>query len=374
MPANQYLTTPAAVAALYAAGVRTTIVQRGDSSGDQSHVIPVLAVHANHGVLVIDAMVGGATTNPKGLNMANSYVDHFRIPVGRVAYVNSAAAMNAAIAGQLPHAMQKMSLTTTTTRTVNAIIASKANRTAIKAQFRGQKMVGAVPAVALPVMSPTVLLDIQLDQYRQARGIPLNQPVVVLWGRKSGKRGGPYPEMDHSTTGMAQIARRCSALNYTVLIAGDIPAAKIGPAPAHNFGNAIWLGDFWNHWGLGGDRSHQIRFFYVLSKMLKLQVPRLNLVHVGMRSGGLDMYGFSGQRIIYIVAPVTAAGGVNDNRMLGAFQALDAARIAGIVTSYSYGRYQATRIPKRYGHGARYRGFSPANLNTLVAQITASLA
>ena len=56
MPAAVYPTVAAAYAGLRANGVTDTIVQRGDATGDQSHVLPVMAVHANHGVLVIDGM------------------------------------------------------------------------------------------------------------------------------------------------------------------------------------------------------------------------------------------------------------------------------------------------------------------------------
>jgi hypothetical protein len=52
-------------------------------------------------------------------------------------------------------------------------------------------------------------------------------------------------------------------------------------------------------WG----RDNQIRLFHVLRTMLNDQGKRL--VHIGMRSGGLDMFAISGQRTIYVIGPDT---------------------------------------------------------------------
>jgi hypothetical protein len=363
---------PVAAERLLANGVRRVIVQRGDASGDQSHVIPVLAVNADIGVLIIDARAPGqepiyrrpevaaAQTAPKGLRMACSYVDDFRISSGRIAYVDMKDAdIRNCIKLPVP-GLAKIALTKTTKMSVNAILASKANRTTIKTQFRGAK-VGAL--LATPE-------DITLDQFRQDAGINLDRHIVVIWGRKSGKNGGLHPESDSSATGMAQIAQRCMARGRTVLLVGDIVEEKI--AKHAGFRDCVHLGKFWERLPdtlPTKGRDIQIRFFYILEKQLKA-VGR-GLVHVGMRSGGLDMYGFSGQRMIYIAGPAKLHKDPNDKRMTNVVNAFAA---AGRVGTYSFEQFHAQHLPKALGirPNAR-RGFELRDANDIVAKIEAAL-
>lgn len=393
MPAPSYPTLNAACAALAAAGVTHVVFQRGDASGDQSHVLPLLAMHAynamlppgaaaapTYGVLVIDALlprvfhgvgpaVNGIPSAPKGRRMADSYVDDFHVPPALVAYVDVAQAammMGTALAALPGHGLQKLNLTTATTRTTALVLSGQLHRRAIKAQFRGPNVAGPLPAGLLPAHAPQVVQDFALNQFRVAEHIPDDRHVVVLWGRKSGKRGGLHPEMDSSTTGMAQIAAACHARGWCALLAGDIAQAKVaGPAAHAGFANAIWLGEFWNRWApIPNRRDLQIRFFYVLAQQLKAAGRRL--VHVGMRSGGLDMYTFSGQRVVYIVAPTVAGGNLNDNRMQPVATAITAARAAAVKASgsYSFTQFVAARVPRAHGIHVgpggplRPRGFS----------------
>jgi hypothetical protein len=414
MPAVAYPTTLAALTALSGAGVTHVVFHRGDASGDQPHVIPMLAMEQLnraynvrlppgairapiYGVIVIDALVplvtplgqagpqvAGRPTAPRGQRMADSYVDQFRVSANLVAYVNlgqmMAAALNTAIPLHLPMRKVKLTGPNGATQTSSALVLNSKNyRHAIKDQFRGSKAQVPLAALAVPALSPEVLLDMQLDQYRQLQNIPVDRSVVVIWGRKSGKSGGLYPQMDSSATGMAQLAASCHTRGYTVLVAGDIVQAKM--ATHLGFAHAIWMGDFWNHWGpIPNRRDLQIRFFYLLGKQLKANHRRL--VHVGMRSGGLDMYSFSGQRVIYLVAPKLVGGNMNDNRMPHVVNSITAARAAPIKTSgsYYYDRFVASRIPKAYGL-AREKGFSsnpdpaaPGDLEMLMQRINAAVA
>lgn len=140
-------------------------------------------------------------------------------------------------------------------------------------------------------------------EFWKSKGVSIDRPVVVLWGRWSGKHRkemGPHPYGDSSTAGTVQIASKCIEQKWTPILAGDISKAKQDKFPP----GCIFIGEFWNdpfwnaHPPTPSTMLQQVRLFYVLKKSL----DRGNrLVHMGMRSGTLDFYGFSGQRVIYII-------------------------------------------------------------------------
>ncbi|MGC4050147.1 MAG: hypothetical protein QM757_12250 [Paludibaculum sp.] len=137
--------------------------------------------------------------------------------------------------------------------------------------------------------------------------------TVILWGRSSGKdkttadKFGPHPYGDSSTTGLIQIATRCIAKSWKVVLTGDIDSAKRNRFPPE----CIYIGKFWrdDHWkGKGMTQKEQVRLFYILKRVLKVEGFRM--VHVGMRSGNLDYFAFAGQTIVYLVA-----NGFDDRRI-----------------------------------------------------------
>ncbi len=141
-----------------------------------------------------------------------------------------------------------------------------------------------------------------------------------------------YPELDASTTGLGQLAAACRAEAWTVLIAGAVPQAK----SARFAPGTIYLGEFWNEpaWKEKWEdsRQQQVRLFYILQR--ELQANKKRLVHVGMRSGGLDAYGFAGQAIVYIVAEYST-----DKRMAPKVEQLKNAKVL------EFDRYEAERTP-----------------------------
>jgi hypothetical protein len=142
--------------------------------------------------------------------------------------------------------------------------------------------------------------------------VPLAAHVVVLWGRTSGKDKsvggeiGPHPYGDSSIAGLAQVAAACRKRGWTVVVVGDVKASA-----ADRFPDCLFLGRFWNdpHWVAYAqangatfsirEQRNQVRLFYLLKRSLE---DGMQLVHVGMRSGNLDVYAVAGQDIIYLVA------------------------------------------------------------------------
>jgi hypothetical protein len=144
-----------------------------------------------------------------------------------------------------------------------------------------------------------------------------------------------HPEGDASTTGLVQIATECRNRGWTVVLAGAIE-----PAKQARFAHCIYLGEFWRidgTWPFGGNRQMQLRLFYVLKRELKNAGRKL--VHVGMRSGGLDAYAFAGHAVIYIVSQGQTG---SDNRMHG---------VVGDFTAQGaklpFARFVSTVPPKR---------------------------
>jgi hypothetical protein len=139
-----------------------------------------------------------------------------------------------------------------------------------------------------------------------------------------------------------------------------------GPSRQDIAAGAIVIAKYWDDVPLFKDRFNQVRLFYVLKKMLKVRDRKM--VHVGMRSGGLDMFGFSGQKAIYVSK---AAG---DSRMEPVANAF---KDAGLGANYQ--KLAASRLPKRGAHHSAHkataqRGFAVGDLDKLMAAIATALA
>jgi hypothetical protein len=331
---NTYADATLALQALAGAGFRDVYVQRGDASGDIPHILSALAVKAAYGVLVVD----GTDTGTKGSRMADSYHTSNHIAQNRIGYVKNDLLTVSKAVDDVPAragGARTWELTQSTKDAVAALLspdkeAAKRSRVAMREVLRGGKY--DVPGAEDDLDADDEALREVLTAYE----IPLKQNVVVLWGRRSGKLGGLYPELDASTTGLVQLAAECRAQGWTVLIAGAVPPAK----SARFAPGTIYLGEFWNDplwkekWG--DSRQKQVRLFYILKRELKANKNRL--VHVGMRSGGLDAYGFAGQAIVYIVAEYSP-----DKRMAPKVQQLKSAEVL------EFDRFEAERTPKRFG-------------------------
>jgi hypothetical protein len=180
-----------------------------------------------------------------------------------------------------------------------------------------------------------------------------------------------HAEHDHSYTGMRQIIEACAAAvpPCQVIVAGDYRKKATSATRQTIQANAIVIGKYWDDVPLFKNRQYQVRLFYVLKKMLKVRDRRL--VHVGMRSGGLDMFGFSGQKTIYV------SRATGDERMEPV-----AHQFADVGLQDRFQKHTAARLPKRgpsgsakkRGRSEDQRGFAPDDLPVLMGKINSALA
>lgn len=344
-----------------APGGGKVFIHRGDATGDQTHIGPVVARHANRGVLVI----GFPGAGEKGLGIATTYLNGFRVPEERVAYVFFQGRFDVALKQCKPLSISRVLFTDAlgeaTTDVADDVLVKGATRTWVKETLRGPKFIGAT------VLAPDSFEVGALNWLTQTKRIPLDRHCVVLWGRRSGERGGSYPKQgttgasaeemewkegmyplqDHNGRFMKALAEACLAAGHTVLCVGDFPRAEFGEAVADTWqgGNtkAVFLGDYWNHCPGVTDRQKQVRLFYVLWKTLRSQNPSRSLVHCGARSGGLDAYGFAGQPMIYIVG-----GNQPDARMKQkVVDRFAAGKLAGTLLSYNFHDFRLANTPRR---------------------------
>jgi hypothetical protein len=391
MPAILDVSVNAALTAM-APAITRVIYHRGDATGDISHVLAAMANDAALGVIVMD----GHGTNPGGwARVANVMVDHFRMPNTRVKFVATPNVVpKPPKAGQNRVVNGRHFTMYPLTKSTNFIIDNLAQIAVNPLVFKNMKsavrgptlhradITGDGGAAEVGVIDMN-FLDPQCAAFLIEKHIDFTRSTVVLWGRESGRNpGGQHPNHDHGYTGMKQIIDECTARapSYQVIVAGDFrPANSHGVATQTRqdiAAGSIVLGKFWDNVPLFQDRFNQVRLFYVLKKMLK--VYGCNLVHVGMRSGGLDMYAFSGQKTIY----VSRANG--DARM-----APVVAAYAGAGLGTTFQKHTAARLPKRGPSGGAKpgrplatRGYAPVDdavgpgegLDTFMDQIDAALA
>ena len=299
------LVTDPIVAAYDKLNTFTDIVwQRADSTGDVLHVVAALSVRKSLGLIVFDF----DRSNDNGPKMVQKYKTEYGIAANRIVYADCRAMKvedvlrKAKTTGDLLKKKYVFLVNTT-----NIVAKEKKLPKELKELLRGPK---AATIDDLVEATDEELLDFWIE-----KKVKFDQPAVILWGRTSGKdRGvdGPHPYGDSSTTGISQIAAKCVQKGWSVVLAGDIVEAKFR---AGRFPGCVYLGKFWGDTFWKGESANkiktqprQLRLFYVLKKVLKYASCRL--VHVGMRSGGLDAYAFSGQSIIYLVP-----AGVDDQRI-----------------------------------------------------------
>ena len=370
MPATTYLSINAALTQMDA-GIDRVIYHRGDATGDIPHVLAALANSPTLGVIVMD----GSNSLAGGLGrVANVLVDHFKMPAGRVKFVSAAIPVpSPPKSGQQRTVAGRVFRLFPLTKSTNFLCDDLANLAVNPHVFQNIKTVLRGPTLRtddLPQGDPTQqllpiidlnFLDPICGAFWVAHGIDFTRHAVILWGRESGRAGGMHPDHDHSYAGMAQIIARCGAAvpAIQVIVAGDFrPSDDAGVVTQHHLdiaAGAQVIGKYWENEPMFSNRFNQVRLFYVLKKMLK--VRQCEMVHVGMRSGGLDMFGFSGQKTIY----VSRAQG--DARMGAVVQRFADAGLADVYQKHTVGV-----LPKAAG------GFTPANLDALMLSITSALA
>lgn len=296
MPATQYDSLDAALDALRRAGKRPVYFHPGHSTGDVTHVGPALKLNAAHGVLVFDANNTGGRGRRQ---IADVLVDSYRVPTAQVAYVDVSATMSVKqVKDRLNPKNHRRWLTLgESTTMVGQALAAAATAGTVRQTLRGADY----DPVAGILRRST---DEQLERVLHERlRVPLTAHVMVLWGRRSGATGGLHPDQDHNAAFMQALALQGVAAGWTVLLAGDFDPAEHPPPPG-GAGAFRFLGKFWAGVPvLDGERLNQTRMFYLLWRDLKVCAPAHGLVHVGMRSGGLDAYGFSGQPTLYLIGP-----------------------------------------------------------------------
>lgn len=341
----------------------------GNATGDLPHVLPVLATNPQYKVLVIDGLPATGMQATNGLSaIAQVMTQQFGIPPNQVARAisldkqNNPKQLAAAISDAKSMAAQSQP-------GFDRIYQLADSSKILRAQFLGDRNPGfsdkperLAPEIEASHDFGTVkkILYGQYGDDAPKSSIPIgsffdiirsagvtaedmSKPLVVLWGRRAGKpdSGGVHYDLNHSNYAWAQLSRECLSKGLTVFIAGQFDKTK-WEADRHNgFEGSRYLGEFYTARSL--TRSMQLCFFDYIRELLEWHGGK-RFLHVGMRSGGLDFYGFAGQPVLYIAAEQVSNEGkrVGDERMKGITKALSAVKGA------SYDRFIAERVPKRW--------------------------
>jgi hypothetical protein len=179
------------------------------------------------------------------------------------------------------------------------------------------------------------------DDFLSAKGLTkLAGKSLVMWSRQSGKRGGAHLELDSSYAGIRQIAKafnEASDGDYSLILAGDDKdkgtTTKLQQI-AEDYGGCH-LGEFWKtiEWKSKFDENRVAQ----LAFWIYLNGTKSSLVHLGMRSGNLEVMGILGMPAVYL----ETVGSLSGKRMT-AFEK------AGI----PYERIQIVEAPGLTGHWA----------------------
>lgn len=381
MPANAFANLELALASL-GENIVSVLVHRSDATGDIPHVLAAMANNPALGVVVYFKNGIGQS------KVADVLLDHFNRATNTVAFVNQAVPDPPRGGTTRTVALRRFRLIplTDSTKMYRRDLSNVAIPRAysnVKAVLRGGTLSTSDVRGAAWLSPDHPVGDGDFEGHAAAfwrgKGVDLNQPTVVLWGRESGRAQGLHPEYDHSYTGMLEIIDGCrvEGFEYQVVVAGDFRLQK------HDGGNsavrgeiadkAIVIGKYWESEPRYLNRHSQVRLFYVLKKMLKANGAKL--VHVGMRSGGLDMLGFSGQRTIYI------AKADGDNRMSKVV-----GKLAETGRALQFQKAEVTQLPKRGvatpgvhkpkkkgGRTPGSRGFLDPEFDALMVKIDAAL-
>lgn len=139
-----------------------------------------------------------------------------------------------------------------------------------------------------------------MDEYVKKFGFSSGRErFVCLWGRTSGaptatrKLGGANPQYDSSENGNQQL---CLSLKF------HIPKIKAVFLVGDGFNQAtrqlpfvLDLGEFWKRMHTVKGRFQENGFFDYMTAFFDCDV-----VHVGMKSGGMDTLGIWGQKVVFI--------------------------------------------------------------------------
>lgn len=295
MPATTHANVNDALRAM-AVGVTSVLVHRGDATGDIPHSVAAMVINAAIGALVIDGMAGSKSTGGKGKELiADPMVDNFRIAPDRVAYVDLRGGSIPSAPGRKSvsgRAFALLKLGDATREVREKLTGTPGALASITAQFAG-------PAPTDTMLSDT---DERLVSFWLGCGATEYKHTVVLWGRKPGPEG-MYPMLKQSLKGLQQLVDGLCP-ERQVIIAGDYDIPGEGdPLEAIHKAivakGAIVIGRYWKADTAFWTRDRQIRLFHILDFALREQGKKM--VHVGMRSGGLDMFALAGQRTIYMI-------------------------------------------------------------------------
>ncbi|MBR0646451.1 hypothetical protein [Plastoroseomonas hellenica] len=401
------------------------VVFRGDATGDLPHVLPVIGLRKTIGVLVVDGIkqvskeikdtalgearqkvLAGMGPQPDNQQVKNAQAAarkqaletmttngkknivevmelQYGVASNRIAYVRDVDKPVITLASDAAKQLQA--------NQVSVIELSEATRVLRTDYFCAPELreqvrnfltcrSGFPELSTLSSMDPVYegILDRAVKQ-----GDALKNDVVVIWGRMAAKRerGGAHYDLNHSNTGWAQIGNECLQRGLTVMMAGDLDPQKwavqtgFGGKPVPNY---VFLGKFFEdkERGISLTRPEQLRFWEYVRDVLSRNGKRL--VHVGMRSGGMDFLGFAGQPIIYVISR-----DADDRRMKPVAEQLAGAQ------DLSYSRFEASRRPKLWKEPGTYdvqpdlarkanpeteRGFTEEDLDGLMKDITRKLS
>ena len=146
---------------------------------------------------------------------------------------------------------------------------------------------------------PTALFA-KLTVYCIFKNFPKGEPLVCIWTRTSGKRtetrpaGGANPQFDSSNQGMAEICNKLSLRCRTVLIGPH--CEKVIRHLKSSAETVIPLAEYWLEEPFSTlSRIEQCVLFHFL--VLAWRCP---VVHLGMKSGQMDMLALWGQPTVFI--------------------------------------------------------------------------
>lgn len=365
MPATVYPDLDAAVDAMYGHGIREIITHRADATGDISHVVSAMALQADLGVIVADGAVNGGVTDGQGAaRIGTPLADHFGLGAARVGYVDFRPNAIPALSRDRRHTtavgnrVQLRKLTRSSRIVRESLAGDPGGMALIQNQMRGADFDAGGPDPA-PGTDDAAIMEFW------DRPDVLSRNTVVLWGRLPAPNG-QHDGLRVSYRGFLDL---CTALcpDRQVIIAGDyeVPAPGSALAGIHQQildTGAILLGRYWQLDPGRWTRNNQVRLFHVLRAMLN--DFGLKMVHVGMRSGGLDMFALSGQRTIYVVGPRT--GDQRMEQVAVAVSTVPNAHMARVRTENR--RLNADNAP------AEGQGFAPATVDRVVDAVDVALA
>lgn len=146
-----------------------------------------------------------------------------------------------------------------------------------------------------------------MDEVFAKTNVNMRKNIVVLWSRKSGKRGGAHLELDSSYKGIRQLAWKFAEVDKrsTVLLAGDESNFKMEEYARRevqivNVTN-MWDAQVWKE--VFGNATFLAQFAFY--KYLAIDY---NVVHVGMRSGMLEAMALLGMQTFYLEGHGSGSG------------------------------------------------------------------